>query len=1721
MRLVMIVALIAACFLSACSPATPPEQAAESPSPSSVAPQTAREPQATTPTVSSDSRPSAAGVPQATDGPPAAPGAPIPYFGEASIEERIATRDIIVRASLDLTARDVTTEVIRGQGEIASDYYYVSLKLPFTVNEYLKGSGGDNITVVSIWGRNFDTEAKAEAAAPGFVADRISTWDNSEAIIFINQDDPDGHYSTAVQGADTYYLGSSGLYTLNNRYRKLWLPAADVAATGDSQEFMIALPVEGEVTPTITLGELKRQITAVNTRLNAGDGSEAYKDCVKLKYQIDRLEQYRLGHLPSNPHPNERLHSFEPSVVGDVATGQPAGLEVFYYRSGGWANPATTTDRVWFTGTDASLFEVKHGPQTPGADHDKDGVSDGFNFDLSIVSTRPFPAGTYEFISNRIPHSFLPCEATYSFPVTATLELPDGVLHELFFDPVMVGSSIAADDTNGVLKPASFTGADGSPATIGRIAYEPSSAGSERAGTVKLAITAGSHPDDVLGVGSLDFIELDGSVSLSLEVFDASVDNVNKVLSWTVASQPWEDGDQLMVRIRTAPPSCKSRSVIPDARNASGLVSDCETLLGLKGELVGTGTLNWSVDTAMTGWDGVTVRGTPQRVTRLRLERKGLTGSIPGALGRLTHLKALKLQANRLTGPIPRELGALTNLVFLHLFNNSLSGPISSELGSLTALYDLFLQNNALTGPIPPEMGNMAELGRLWLSGNQLSGTIPAELTGLTSLTLLLLHGNPIVGCLPPSLKDIATNDLSTLRLRDCLDGPPAPTGLNASLAVGTFTVTWTAISGVDEYEVQWRIAGAGDSWAALPAVTTATATYAPTGGLECSSTYEFRVRAHGDGFTYPTHWGTESGSESAATSSCPPAFDEARYAFEVAEDAAVGDAVGTVSATDPDEGDTLSYSITAGNGDGKFNIDDGTGEITVAASLDHETADEYTLTVEADDGNGATSTVTVTVTVTDVAEDPSFDEASYAFEVAEDVAVNDAVGTVTATDPDEDDEVSYAITAGNGDGKFNIDDGTGAITVAASLDHETVDAYTLTVEANDGDGGTATVTVTVTVTDVVEDPSFDEARYAFEVAEDAAVGDAVGTVSATDPDEDDDVSYSITAGNGDGKFNIDDGTGAITMTASLDHETTDEYTLTVEASDGQNGTATVTVMVTVTDVAEAPSFDETSYAFEVGEDASSGDAVGTVSATDPDEDDTVGYAITAGNADGKFAIDDGTGAITVAATLDHETADEYVLTVEADDGSGGTATVTVTVTVTDVVESPPPPPTGLTATLVEGVFTVSWTALDGTAKYEVQHRTDAANSQWTALPETADPSVTHAPADGPVCSTEYRFRVRAYGDGDTYAEMWGVESDVEPVETATCPPEFDNASYYFFIRDTAAVNSAVGSVSATDPDQGDALSYAITAGNGDGKFSINGTTGQLTVSGAFDIGATPYYTLTVEASDGQGGKDSAEVTVSLTIAGCYNGTAVPRADERPLLVRDCSVLLSAKDTLRGTASLNWSPDVSIDEWQGVSRANIYENHDDGTFTVTTYVKSLIVSRLGLNGSIPPVLAGLVDLRRLDLNRNQLTGEIPSELGRLSGIRNLSLSDNLLTGEIPPELGNLPILEDLRLHRNQLTGEIPSELRRLGSLRILIFNDNRLNGSIPSWFGELAELRQLWLRDNELTGSIPSELAGLDLEHLHLSGNSLSGCIPSGLRDVANNDLDRLGLADCTSPGNS
>ena len=49
---------------------------------------------------------------------------------------------------------------------------------------------------------------------------------------------------------------------------------------------------------------------------------------------------------------------------------------------------------------------------------------------------------------------------------------------------------------------------------------------------------------------TLDFIELDGSIDTSLNVSDATVNRSAATWTWSVASQPWDDGDLLMLRIR-------------------------------------------------------------------------------------------------------------------------------------------------------------------------------------------------------------------------------------------------------------------------------------------------------------------------------------------------------------------------------------------------------------------------------------------------------------------------------------------------------------------------------------------------------------------------------------------------------------------------------------------------------------------------------------------------------------------------------------------------------------------------------------------------------------------------------------------------------------------------------------------------------------------------------------------------------------------------------------------------------------------------------------------------------------------------------------------------------------------------------------------------------------------------------------------------------------------
>ena len=510
------------------------------------------------------------------------------------------------------------------------------------------------------------------------------------------------------------------------------------------------------------------------------------------------------------------------------------------------------------------------------------------------------------------------------------------------------------------------------------------------------------------------------------------------------------------------------------------------------------------------------------------------------------------------------------------------------------------------------------------------------------------------------------------------------------------------------------------------------------------------------------------------------------------------------------------------------------------------------------------------------------------------------------------------------------------------------------------------------------------------------------------------------------------------------------------------------------------------------------------MSATDDDTDDTVTYTITNGNADEKFAVASDTGAITVAASLDYETNPSYTLTMLASDDNSGTVRVEVVITVTNVPEGLSPAPNDFNVSLTDGLFSFTWTVVSGVDHYEVQYRT-APDQDWVALPSVTGTSTSYAPDSGPACSTTYQFQVRTHGDGVTYVAGWGVVYGAASVTTAVCNriPEFGEDSYAFTIADVTSTGSTVGTVSATDTDSGDNLTYSITGGNETGKFGINESSGVLTVAAALDYATVSAYTLTVEVSDGNGGTATVTVSIGLTLAACSNGVTVPEFNTKPGLVRDCSILLSARDTLAGSASLNWSAETAMSEWQGV-----FLDHNP-----PNRVYLLQLTGLSLTGSIPPSLSEMDALLRLDLDENALTGVIPAQLGNMSTLEHLYLNNNQLTGGIPPELGKLSQLQSLYLYSNNLTGEIPAELAGLNAVIILLLDRNQLTGEIPAWLGNLSSLQQLWVRHNQFTGSVPAELAGL--QFLYLEGNQLTGCIPTVLRDIPDNDFDELGLAFC------
>ena len=613
------------------------------------------------------------------------------------------------------------------------------------------------------------------------------------------------------------------------------------------------------------------------------------------------------------------------------------------------------------------------------------------------------------------------------------------------------------------------------------------------------------------------------------------------------------------------------------------------------------------------------------------------------------------------------------------------------------------------------------------------------------------------------------------------------------------------------------------------------------------------------------------------------PVFDEEAeepVTREVPENTDAGEDIGApVAATDPDEGDTLTYTL-GGADMASFDIDAATGQLMTKEALDHETKDSYTVMVTATDGDGESDSmmviIGVAITVTDVNEAPEFpDTETGARSVAENTDAGEDIGApVAATDPDAGDTLTYTL-GGDDAASFDFATSTGQLMTKEALDHETKDSYTVMVTATDGDGESETVTVAITVTDVNEAPEFpDTETGARSVAENTDAGEDIGApVAATDPDEGDTLTYTL-GGADMASFDIDAATGQLMTSAALDYETTTSYTVMVTATDGDGESETVTVAITVTDVNEAPEFPDTETgARSVAENTDAGEDIGApVAATDPDEGDTLTYTL--GGADmASFDIDAATGQLMTSAALDYETTTSYTVMVTATDGDGESETVTVAITVTDVNEAPEFPDTETGArSVAENTdagedIGAPVAATDPDVGDTLTYTLGGADMASFDIDAATGQLMTSAALDYET-TTSYTVMVTAT-DGDGESETVTVAITVTDVNEA---PEFpDTETGARSVAENTAAGEDIGApVAATDPDAGDTLTYTL-GGDDAGSFAIDAATGQLMTEAALDYETKASYSVEVTADDGNGESDTVMVTITVTNVGLDN----------------------------------------------------------------------------------------------------------------------------------------------------------------------------------------------------------------------------------------------------------
>ncbi|MES2788344.1 MAG: ELWxxDGT repeat protein [Planctomycetota bacterium] len=351
-----------------------------------------------------------------------------------------------------------------------------------------------------------------------------------------------------------------------------------------------------------------------------------------------------------------------------------------------------------------------------------------------------------------------------------------------------------------------------------------------------------------------------------------------------------------------------------------------------------------------------------------------------------------------------------------------------------------------------------------------------------------------------------------------------------------------------------------------------------------------------------------------------------------------------------------------------------------------------------------------------------------------------------------------------------------------------------------------------------------------------------------------------------------------------------------------------------MSDVANRPPIVGTTQ-FTIPSGAVNGTVIGNLNASDLDGGQSLTYEIRSGNTSNAFALNATTGQIVVSNATALSSNTQFSLTVRVTDNGSPSG-------YTDAVITIGAAPANQAPTISNQGFSVAENSANGTnvgtvvasdpdVGQSLNYAITAGNAAGAFSINALTGQIVVSNATALSSNTQFSLTVRVTDNGSPSRYTDAVITiGVAPTNQA---PTISNQS--FSVAENSATGTNVGTVVASDPDVGQLLNYAITAGNAAGAFSINALTGQITVSNTslLNFEATPSFSLTVLVTDNGSSPASKSATITINLTNVDEPLLITLPSGTATYVRRASPLFA------GAGATVSDPDVSTVNFAGGS----------------------------------------------------------------------------------------------------------------------------------------------------------------------------------------------------------